>query len=284
MAQTTGRDVSYDPFLTNMSIGYRNGNYIIDDLVPTITSSKQSGIIPKYAQSNFFRNQAKLRAPGTKSQRVGFATDNTATYFCHRYSIGFEIPWELRDQQDAPFDMDRDGAMFVADKITMKREVDFASNFFTTSVWGSDKSGAASGGDFVYWSDYANSTPLVDISTYADDTEGRIAREPNVLAMGKQAWVKLKWHPDVIDTIKYTQRGQMTVDLFAALVEMRKVLVGRGIYTTSPEGTAEGSVSYSRIWGKHALMLYQPETPSLMTPAACYNFTWNRVPASKMYT
>ena len=45
-----------------------------------------------------------------------------------------------------------------------------------------------------------------------------------------------------------------------------KYLVGRSIYTTSPEGTAESSVTYTRIWGKNALMLFTPDQPALMTP------------------
>jgi len=278
--QTTERDVSYDRFLTDRAIGYKNKTYIIDDLVQTVNSSKESGIIPKFNQSPWFRNQAALRAPGTEARRIGFSTDNSATYFVKDHSVAFPIPDEIRRQQDAPYDMDSQGAEFIADKLLMDRELDFSTNYFTTSVWGTDKTGST---DFTQWSDYANSSPLSDISNFADTTEGLIAAEPNILAMGKQVWVKLKWHPDVIDTIKYTQRGQMSVELFSQLVEMNKVLVGRGIYTSSPEGTAEGSVSYSRIWGKHALMIYQPETPTIMAPAACYNFTWNVVPNSKMY-
>ena len=55
------------------------------------------------------------------------------------------------------------------------------------------------------------------------------------------------------------------------------MLVGRAIQTTDPEGTAESAVTYTRIWGKNALMLYVPERPSLLNPAAGYTFVWNRI-------
>ena len=86
------------------------------------------------------------------------------------------------------------------------------------------------------------------------------------------------FHPDLVDTIKYTQRGVLTTDLVASLLEIDRLEIGRAIYTTSVEGTAESSVSYSRIWGKNALLMYIPASPSLMTPAAGYTFVWRRVP------
>ena len=95
--------------------------------------------------------------------------------------------------------------------------------------------------------------------------------------------MQLKWHPDLIDTIKYTQRGQLDLDIFTSLTEFQRVFVGRGIYTSSPEGTAEASVTYSRIWGKDAMLLYVPERPALSTPSAGYTFVWQRVPNAIQY-
>lgn len=279
MAQYTGRDIHADAFLTNISIGYKNAAYIADQICPLVPVSKQSDLIPTYDQSHWFRDEAKLRSRATKSQRGGWSVGSD-NYFCNRYSYGHEIPDELRDNADAPYNLDRDAVDFVTDKCQMRREVAFATDFFTTSIWGTDKVGTT---DFVKWSDYANSTPLINVSDYMDIVEGKIGREPNTMVLGKQVWVKLKWHPDVLDTIKYTQRAQMTVDLFGALIEVPKVLIGRSIYTTTAEGTAEASVTYSRIWGKNALMLYVPSAPSLMQPAAAYTFVWQRVASAVQY-
>lgn len=280
MPQPTGRDLYVDGLLTNVSIGYKNASYICDTIAPMVSVQKQSGIVPKFDQSAWFRDEAKLRSPGTKSQGSGYTTDVTDKYFCDRYSFRTEIADEDRGNAAAPFDLDMQGTELIADKVAMAREVKCAGDFFKTGVWGTDKTGVT---DFTQWSSYATSNPLEDISTYMDSVEGLIAREPNLLVLGKQVWLKLKWHPDVIDTIKYTQRAQMTVDLFAALVELEKILIGRAIYTTSAEGTAEASVSYSRIWGKSGLLLYQPGRPALMTPAAMYTFVWERVAAALQY-
>ena len=279
MAKYTSKDVHVDQLLTNVSIGYSNAGYIADQIFPVVPVDKQSDKYLTYDKSHWFRNEAKIRATGTKSERGGW-NYSSDTYFCDRFSYGHEIYDEERNNADNAFQLDSDAAEFATDKILMQREVAFAGNFFTTSVWGTDKVGAT---DFTRWSDYAGSTPLVDVSDWMDTIEASIGREANRLVMGKQVWTKLKWHPDLIDTIKYTQRAQMGLDLAATLLEVERILVGRAIYTTSPEGTAEASVSYSRIWGKHALLVYVPNTPSLRQPAAGYTFTWQRVPQSLRY-
>jgi hypothetical protein len=278
--QPTARDLHVDALLTELSIGYTNPEYIADRIFPLVRVNKQSDIVPKYDQSHWFRNLAAPRAPGGRSARSGWTVNNSDTYFAMRYSIGHEIPDEVRDNADAPYNVDRDAVAFVTDKILMNREVSFASDFFKTGVWGADKTG---GVDFTKWSDYASSSPLVDFTTFRDLVELKIGREPNTLVLGKPAWNKLKWHPDLIDLIKHTQRGQLSVDLFATLTEFSRVLIGKAIYTTSAEGTAEGSVTYTRIWDDDALMLWVPEAASLLTPAAGYTFVWQRVPNMIQY-
>lgn len=270
-------DLHVDQLLTNVSIGYRNGLYIVDDICPMIPVNKQSNIVPKYDQSHWFRDDAVLRLPGTKSEGGGFSIDVTDTYFCQRYSYRFEIADDQRDNQDAPFDLDRDGALFVADKIALRRERNFASSFFTTGIWGTDTTPAAP------WSNYGGSAPLVEIASWQDTVEGLIAKEPMDLIIGKQVWVQLKWHPDLIDSIKYTTTGKMSVDTFATLADLTNVRIGRALVTTSALGTAEASVTYTRVWGKSGLLLYVPPSPSLMNPAACYNFVWQRVPSALQY-
>jgi hypothetical protein len=66
-------------------------------------------------------------------------------------------------------------------------------------------------------------------------------------------------------------------------MEFESYLVGRSIYTTTVEGTAEASVGYTRIWGKNALMVYVPSAPSLLQPAAGYTFVWQVVPNALQY-
>jgi len=274
------QDLHIDQFLTNVIIGARNASYIVDSICPIVPVLKQSNVVPRFNRSFFFRDDGQYRAPGTKSQGGGFTVDKTLTYFCDRWSFRFEITDEQRDNTDAPWDLDRDGALFTADKIQLRRERAFAAANFTTGIWGSDKVG---GTDFNQWSAYGASNPLVDIANYMDSIEGLIGVEGNTIVLGKQVWLQAKWHPDIIDTIKYTQLGKPTADILVQLTDLTNVYVGRAIYTTSTEDVAEASVTYTRVWGKNALLMYVPPNPGIMQPAACYTFTWQRVPNAISY-
>ena len=274
-AQPTASDLHVDRLLTNISIAFINKTYIADQMFPMVRVMKQSDKIPAYDQSFWFRDDSKVRAPGTKSIRGGFEVDTSASYFADRFSRGFEIPDEVRRNADIPFNLDADATRFVTDKLMMRREVAFATDFFTTSVWTTDKVGAV---DFAKWSDFGGSTPVVDVDEFRDEVEGITGVEPNVFAMGKQVWVQVKNHPTLLDRIKYTQRAQLAPDLVASLFEFEKMLIGRSIQTTDAEGTSEATVTYTRIWGKNALMLFVPSAPSLLTPAAGYTFIWQIVP------
>ena len=289
MPQPTAQQVHVDQLLTNLLIGYKNAQYIADDAAPILPVDKQTNIIPRANQSAYFRDDAKIRAAGTKSQRSGFTYDNTMTYFCPRYSLGHEIPDEVRDNTDLPYDQDREASFFVANALQLARERAFASNVFVSGAWGTTK---AAGTDFAQWSNYAGSFPLDDITQWKDQIEGLIGIEANQMVIGKQVWVGsgglsngggLKWHPTVIDTIKYTQKGVVDLDLFTSLVGLDKVLVGRAIFTSTVEGTAESSVTYSRVFGKNALLYYNSGGPSIFKPQAVLTVVWNRVANAVQY-
>jgi hypothetical protein len=275
LAETAIHDVYYDQWLTTISIGYTNPDYIYPRIAQVVPVSLPTGLIPGYNQSDWFRNTANRRAPGTMSRRGGF-TLTQDTYSVKRDSFGFELPDEVRDATLEPYNMDRDGTLFATDKVQMAQELDFAATLFTTGQW-VDATG------YVQWNDYGASTPLTLVTTTLDNIEGRIGREGNVLVIGKQVWNALRWHPDLLDTIKYVQRGVLSEDLVASLFGIDELIIGRGIYTATPEGTAEASVTYNRIWGKHLLALYKPSAPSLITPTAVYNFVWQRVPNANGY-
>lgn len=280
MAIATSRDLHVDSLLTNVSVAYRNKNYVADQVFPILPVQKRSDIVPKFDQSHWFRDSARMRAPGTRSARGGFAVDSSYTYYAKRYSFGVEIDDDTRDNADSVWRLEENATNLATDIVQLRREVSLAGSHFTTGVWGNDDAG---GVDFTQWSNYSTSTPLVNLSDYQDEVEGRIGIEANAVLFGKQVWQKLKWHPDLLDSIKYTERGVITEQLFASLTGFSKVLIGRALYTTSPEGTAEASVTYTRVWGKSALVYYVPDAPSLMTPAAGYCFTWQRVPDSIQY-
>ena len=281
--QPTPSQVWVDQLLTNVSVAYSNSDYIADKIFPFLPVTNRSGIVPMLNQSAFFRNEAKLRAPATKSEATGYGVSNT-NFVCERYSIRHEIPDEVRDNAASVYDQDRIATNFVTEMMMLNRELALATNFFAASKW----TGGTAGGDNTVgsqWSNYSASSPLSEIEAWRDTIQGSLGRDPNTLVTGREVWSQLKYHPDVIDLIKYTQavRSPIAPALFASLIEVDNVYIGNAIYTSTLEGTAESAVVYQRVWGKNALLLYVPPGASLDTPAAGYTIVWQRVPNALQY-
>lgn len=271
-AQPDRGDLHIDALLTMLSIAYMNdpSAYIADKLFPIIPVRKQSDIVPKYDKAYWFTDEAQLRAPGTETEGSGWTVNTSDTYFSQNYGFHKDVPDEVRDNADEPFDPDADAVRFVTQKLLLRREVAWAADFFKTSVWGTDVVG---GTNFTQWDDYALSDPIGDFETGRDTIHGNTAVDPSAFAVGRQVWTKMKHHPDFLERIKYTQKAVLTRDIVASLLEIGNLLVGNAIYNTAAEGQ---TASMSYVFGKNALLMYVTPAPALLTPSAGYTFHWNR--------
>jgi hypothetical protein len=97
--------------------------------------------------------------------------------------------------------------------------------------------------------------------------------------MGAYVAAALKQHPDLIDRIKYTQRGVVTEDLIATLFDLDELYVTYATINSGPQindGVAQdAAASYGFIGDPTSFLLaYAPPAPALMTPSAGYIFTW----------
>lgn len=268
-------EVHVDALLTNISIGYMNPLYIAERIFPMVLVNKRSDIVPKYDRSYWYRLRGKKLGEREPAPVGGYAVNTADTYYCDEYGVGHFIGDSRRANTDLPFNADRDGVQWVVDGIQLQKEYSFTSDFWKTGVWGTDKAG---GGDFTKWSTYATSTPIQDLRTWMRIVRLATGRNPNKLVLGDLTFDVLVDHPSFLDRVKYGQTpgnpANVTTDTMASLLGLQEVLVGLSQYTASPEGTAEGSVSYTPMWDDDALLVFVPSSPSLFNPAAGYNFTW----------
>ena len=79
--------------------------------------------------------------------------------------------------------------------------------------------GTVGAGQFLQWSDPA-SNPIVQFSDLQTNFVEQSGRKANTLVLGARTITQLKNHPDIIDRIKYTQRGVVTTDLLASLFDI----------------------------------------------------------------
>lgn len=288
MPNPTAGDIHVNRPLTNIAIGFmqKAEGFVADRVFPNVPVEKQSDSYFEYDRSDFWRDQFRKRAPGTESAGGGWKL-STSTYYAHVWALHKDIADQIRANTDAPINMDRDATNWLAMQGMISREVNWASNFFTTGVWKGVTGGAQDvtgvsaspvGEEVLQWND-DNSTPIADIKAYSDRIWLLTGFRPNKLVIGRQAWTKLSEHPDIVDRIKYssspTNPTIVSRQAIAALMELDEVLVADGIQVTSPENPSfETSMTTAAIVGKKALLVYANPAPSLLTPSGGYTFSW----------
>lgn len=269
-SQPQASDLHVDRLLSMVSVAYMNPDdaYVSDQVFPTLTVNNQTDQVARYKKEDFFKNVAQLRAPGTKSDGYGWRVDSALTYHCLQYATHIDVPDEVRGNADSPYAPDREASMLVTQRLKMKRELAWATDFFKTGVWGTDVVG---GTGFTKWDNYGSSNPIIDFQTGVDTIHSTTAIEARNALFGRAVWNSLKHHPLLIDRIKYTQRGILSKDIIAALLDLDKIVVGNAIYATNQDGATE---AYDYVFGKNCLLYYTPSRPGLMVPSIGYTFHW----------
>lgn len=272
MGQPTQTSVHVDVPLTNISTAYIQSQdaFIATKVFPVVPVEKQTDKYYTYTKNDWFRDEAQLRADATESAGSGYGI-STGTYSCDVFAMHKDIGYQTRANADSQINLDRDATQFVTQRLLLKQEIKFVSDFFTTSVWATDATPSN------LWSDFTSSDPIEDIETGKETILTNTGQMANTLVLGYQVYRKLKNHPDIVDRIKYTQgvTGRtVTPELLAAMFDVDRVLVARAIKATNVEGE---TAAYSFTHGKHALLLHVAPSPGLLTPSAGYTFSWRGV-------
>lgn len=278
MANPTQFDVHVNQPLTNISIHYMQNTmgFVADKVFPNIPVAKQSDQYWLYDRGYFNRDEMELRADSTESAG-GHYKLSTDTYFAPVWAFHHDIGDQRRANTDSPLVPDREATELVSMKALLKREILWASEFFATGIWTTDKEGVdagPTGTQFLQWDDDA-STPIEDIRAAVTAQLLLTGIKPNTLVLGPQVLDALLDHPDIIDRVKYGQTAGRPADIdlsdLAFLFKIPRVFVMEGIQNTAAEGAAE---SNAFIGGKSALLCHSAMSPGLMTPTAGYSFSW----------
>ncbi len=266
MPQPTTSDVHVDAVLTNMSIAYMQDadHFVAGKVFPTVPVQKQSDLYYTYTQADFFRDAVELRADGTESAGTGYGL-STDSYSALVYALHKDIGDQVRANSDAPLSPDQDATRFLTQQMLLRQEIDWASKYFQTSIWGTDTTPS------TLWSAASGSDPIGDVQTGINTVLTNTGYKPNTMVMSYAVFSILKNHADIIDRYKYTSSASITEELLASVLGVDRVLVMGGIKNSAAEGA---SASYAQIGDKDACLLYVAPNAGIMAPSAGYNFSW----------
>jgi hypothetical protein len=249
-------------------------NFAADKVFPICPVTKESDLYAIYEKGTFYRTgQMRPRPLGGRPAQTGYGITE-GNYRCVEWALEHLIDDRTRQNADQPLDPDLAGMRLLQTQALIQRDTLWSQKYFVTGVWANDWTGVTTGpgaSQFLQW-DQSGSDPIQFIRGRANDVAGKTGYRPNTLAFGTLAYEAFINHPDVLDRIKYTQRGLVTPDIVASLLDVRKVVVPRSVSNTAHEGQAD-NINYI-LSPSSVLMAYAAPAPSIQEPSAGYTFAY----------
>lgn len=260
--------------LANVSVAYRNAEYIADMVFPIHDGADPKAKVTKYNRGAAFRDEARIRAPGTEAARSKSSTSSVSVA-TDEYAFAVPVTDEDRrfyKSRNAPaVQPDQDAIEDASDKIDIKKERRVAS-LITAGTWCDGNAGGVDAEGL--WSPAGSTnTFLADIIVGKKAIKGAIGRRPNGLVIDDATYLSLCECEAILDKIKYTQRGVLTRELLAAMLELDEVLVGSAIYSSAEETAAGDDFTAVDIWTVNAgkgmgFLYYKPKRLGLKVQCA----------------
>ena|SRR3990167_252754 len=247
--------------LSNVSVKYRNNEFIAMDVLPPVEVKKTSDSYFVFA--NDFRIPATIRAnKGLAAEH--FWEMSTATYVLEKHALKEYISNDDKENYDAG-SLEVDTVEELTDKILMRHELSVAA-LFTTTSFSLNVSLAATG---AWNSNSTVSDPVPVFQTGATEVIGNAGLRPNFVIIPRDGYVAFQNHISVLDRVKYTNIG-VTESIIKGLLEVETVFQPIAMYDSSARGATTTMVS---IWNNDiALIGYKENRPRPKSPCVGYTF------------
>jgi hypothetical protein len=275
MSQPNVKELLTSVPLQNVSLAYKNKDYIGDRVFTIIDTANPKAKITKYLKGAWFRNEAGIRAAGTRANRSGYPITEVSIA-TDEYAHAKEVTDEDRKNAALPnapaLKPEMDAIEFCSDKIDLNKEVQIAQLIKDTAWIDGNATGEDAEG---LWAAGSGNTFLADINKAQRTIQAATGKEANVLVIDYGTYMSLKEETTILDKIKYTQRGVLTVDLLAALLELEEVIVGKALVNVAKETKTGTEWSSLKIWEVTAtkgmgFLCHRTKTPGLKTASAGY--------------
>ncbi|MBE2896744.1 inorganic pyrophosphatase [Pasteurellaceae bacterium HPA106] len=233
-----------DPVLTKLAYGYHNNDLVGDSLMPIVEIDKEAGKIPTFGRLAF-RVPTTVRQVRGKSNRLEPEDIGSIDVALEEHDLEYAI--DYREDNEASFPLRQYALSTVQDVIALGREKEIATLAQNEANYESTNKVVLSGESQF---DHANSNPFKVIDDAKHAIKRSIGHKPNVCVIAGDVWEILKEHPSVIEKVKYVQKGIITPEIFAGLIDVETVKIGEAVY--------EDSSLLKDIWTDTVVLAYVP--------------------------
>lgn len=268
-----------DPLLTGIAQGYGNSAYVGTELFPVVSVPKERVRVPEYGKENLkvYKTERGLRANSNELEPEGITIHEIAL---DEHDLSFPMDWRETESAKEQLDLERYAAQNVTDAILLKREKLISDLTLNASNYGSGNKVTLAGND--QWNvAHADSQPITDVFTARDAVRASCGQYPNVMLLSADVYKTLQNHSTIIERLKYSTTGVVTVDLLQSIFAVDKIVVGQSIYVNPATG------AFVDVWSDKVVLAHVPmnnrERRSQFVPSFGYTFQMDGFPMIDRY-
>lgn len=236
-------------------------------IAPIFLSSVPSGAYYIFSKENVQSIPRNIKRAATAPYARTTAKFSSDSFSCEETGIEELVDDAERAKYAIAFSADEAAMNRVANTIMMNHELDVYDLATGAGTPTSAITGAA-------WNDYTNpaSNPVVDIDVIRELIHTSTGLDPNLLVLSRDVFNAVKEHPKILDKYKYTQPGNITVELLAAAFGIKEIILAGAISSGAAENLTAptpGLVWSGKVWIGHS------ETSNdLQAPNFARTFIW----------
>lgn len=255
-----------DPVLTAVAQGIKQQDLIGSALFPRVNVPLRAGKIIVFGREDFML-YATARAPGENTRRVSFGRGSTP-YALEQHALEATIDLSTRDEAQNSIGIDEQERYLAMTRRIIALRTEKAQADLARTAANYQASNKTSLTGTARWSDFSGtSDPLVDVEAGKEAIRAKIGLYPNTIVIPAAVWKSLKYHPKLIDRIKYTSRDSLSVEMVAELLEVENIVIGKSVYSTDAGVLAD-------VWGKDVILAYTDPASMEAMGAPTYGYTY----------
>lgn len=274
----------YDRFLTQISVGYRNADYIAEKIAPVIPVSKRQGTYFEFGREAF-RTHDTERAPSTRANEIDMEMVAKPFLAAGHALIG-KLSDEERSESPDGYNPEPDLIEHVSDGVYLSHEKrvatamrDVANMPNNVTLSGTSQFSVTRNADGT-----ATSTgdPYGVFQTAMNSVRRMVGRRPNLAVIPYDVMRVLKIHPGMLAQLAANERKILTADVLKELLELDEILVPEVVEDTSnryvrvvngerfePQPAA---ADLADVWGKDIIFAYRSRNAQRRVPSFAYTF------------
>jgi len=265
-----------DEVLTKLALGYRQGGFIGERIMPVVLTEKEGIKVPKFGKGSLIEYETE-RAVGAASNVITLDFPGKMSVVLEEHDLAAGV--DYRAQHESVFDEKAKATRRVTAGIQLRQELEIAALIQAKPTYESGHSKDLSA--TKQWSD-DTSDVQADIANAREVVRAACGVRPNVLVLGASVYSKLILHKGLRGQLSAnSDRGILTLERLPRLLDVEEIIVGEAV------STPDGKKATKDVWGNFASLIVRPKPVEAGNdegmPAFGYTFRRRGMPVVDRY-